>query len=163
MFKQILTTLDGSEYSERALRYAGELATMAGAQIALLSVVQVASSTFETVDEDAARIRGAQALAYLEEKAQTLRDGGIPDVTTHVRFGQPALAITELARELHADLIAMSTQGLGADGHYTVGSVALKVLMSAPCPVLLVRINKPEPPKNVAEERWQSEGGANVG
>jgi nucleotide-binding universal stress UspA family protein len=76
VFKQILTTLDGSEYSERALRYAGELATIAGAQIDLLSVVQTATSPFETVDDDVARIRGAQVLAYLGEKAQALRDGG---------------------------------------------------------------------------------------
>jgi hypothetical protein len=57
----------------------------------------------------------------------------------------------------------MSTQGLGADDRYGLGSVALQVLMTAHCPVFMTRINRPEPPRTLAEERWQGEGGANVG
>jgi nucleotide-binding universal stress UspA family protein len=34
----------------------------------------------------------------------------------------------------------MSTHGLVATGHYAVGSVALKVLMTAECPVFMGRI-----------------------
>jgi nucleotide-binding universal stress UspA family protein len=126
-------------------------------------VVPTGTHPLEIADAEASRIRNARALAYLEEKAQALREAGVAQVAAHVRTGQPAAVITEVARELHADLIIMSTQGLGADGRYTVGSVALKVLMTAPCPIFMVRINKPEPPKNPEEERWQWEGGANVG
>ena len=163
MFTQILTTLDGSEYGERALGYARDLALPAGARIALLTVVPTGTSPLETADAEATRTRSARALAYLEERAQVLREAGVVEVAAEVRTGQPAAVITEVARELHADLIVMSTQGLGADGRYTVGSVALKVLMTAHCPIFMVRINKPEPPKDVEEERWQGEGGANVG
>jgi hypothetical protein len=35
--------------------------------------------------------------------------------------------------------------------------------MTAPCPVFMVRINRPEPPRNADEERWQEEGGGHVG
>lgn len=158
MFRQILTTLDGSEYAERALNYTRDLARIADAHVKLLMVVSATGPSNPTNDS-----RGRAALAYLEPEAIILREAGISEVETQVMFGEPAQLITEAAREQQADLIVMSTQGLGADGRYAVGSVALQVLMTAPCPVFLVRINKPEPPRTAAEERWQAEGGRNVG
>lgn len=163
MFTQILVPLDGSEYGERALQYAEDLAAIAGARVSLLAVVASVDSPVAPASSESTEHRGRLWLTYLEEKAQTLRETGLPEVATHVRFGEPARMIADLAREEHADLIVMSTEGLGADGRYALGSVALKVLMTAPCPVFMVRINRPELPRTVAEERWQSEGGANVG
>ena len=163
MFTQILTTLDGSEYAERALTYTRDLAKIADARVSLLAVVPTVHSAGAPVATEPDELRAKAAREYLEEKAEALRGDGVPDVTILVRFGDPAHLITEAARELDADLIVMSTQGVGADGCYALGSVALKVLMTAPCPIFMVRINKPEPPRSVAEERWQGEGGANVG
>ncbi len=48
--------------------------------------------------------------------------------------------IVQYAREHDIDLVVMSTHGIGAKGGYAMGSVALKVLQTAPCPVLLRRI-----------------------
>jgi nucleotide-binding universal stress UspA family protein len=163
MFTQILVPLDGSAYGERALQYARDLATIAGAHVSLLSVVVAVDSPVVPAPEQPEEHRGRAWLAYLDEKAEALREAGVAEVATYVRFGEPARLITELAREQTADLIVMSTEGLGADGRYALGSVALKVLMTASCPVFMVRINRPEPPKTPAEERWQAEGGANVG
>ncbi|MEZ4503421.1 MAG: universal stress protein [Dehalococcoidia bacterium] len=163
MFTQILTTLDGSEYSERALGYARDLASVSGARVALLTVVPTRTSRLDETDADGLEGRKVRAFDYLEEKAQALREAGVAEVTVNVRFGQPSTTIAELAGELHADLIVMSTHGAGADELLGIGSVALKVLMVASCPVLMVRVNTPEPPRNLAEERWQWEGGANVG
>ena len=128
--------------------------------LAVIPTVHSAGAPAATQPDDQ---RAKAALAYLKEKAEALHVAGVSDVATQVCHGEPARLITETARELDADLIVMSTQGLGADGRYALGSVALKVLMTAPCPVFLVRINKPEPPRSAAEERWQGEGGANVG
>jgi nucleotide-binding universal stress UspA family protein len=166
MFNQILITLDGSEYSERALPYGRDLARISGGRVTLLTVIATASAPFHVVDPDTTERLGQRTMAYLEEKAEALREPGIPNVTPHVSFGPPPQMIAELAREHDTDLIVMSTQGLGADDadpRYALGSVALRVLMIAPCPLLMVRINKPEPPRDVAEQRWQWEGGANVG
>lgn len=163
MFTQILVPLDGSAYGERALLYAQDLAAIAGARVSLVAVVVSVDSPIVPVPEQPEEHRGRAWLAYLEEKAQALRDAGVSEVAPYVRFGEPARQITELAREQDADLIVMSTEGLGADGRYALGSVALKVLMTAPCPVFMVRINRPQPPRTPAEERWQAEGGANVG
>lgn len=164
MFNHILVTLDGSEYGERALTYAANLAQTAGARVSLLSVIVTAAespgaSGSAQPDEN----RGRLWLNYLDQQAEVLRKAGVSEVLTSVRYGEPARMIAELAREQQVDLIVMSTQGSGADDRYALGSVGMKVLMTAPCPVFMVRINKPEPPRTVAEERWQAEGGGNVG
>jgi nucleotide-binding universal stress UspA family protein len=162
MFDRIAVTLDGSEYAERALVCSRDLAMLAGASMHLISVL-VADEPTAPTDPGREERRHEHWLAYLGQKADELRAAGVVDVSTHVRSGGAARAIAEFAGEVHADLIVMSTQGLGADERYALGSVALKVLMTAPCPVLMVRINKPAPPRGEAEERWQEEGGANVG
>jgi len=160
MFTQILTTLDGSEFSERALFYTRGLAKPLGARVTLLTVVDTREGA---PPSESHQEQGKHSLEYLDEKAAAVREDGPDDVDTLVKYGEPARLIAETARELRADLIVMSTEGLGAHGDYALGSVALNVLMTAPCPVFMVRINKPEPPRTPAEERWQGEGGRNVG
>ena len=157
MFSHILIPLDGSAYGERVLAYAADLAALGAGRVTLLTVIPS-----EGADAgDAAEVDRCRA--YLDEHATTLRSAGIEDVATDVRSGVVAAAIAEAARELGVDLIAMSTQGLSAQSDEGLGSVASKVLVSAPCLGFMVRIRRPDPPKGVAEERWQSEGGANVG
>ena len=160
MFTQILTTLDGSEFSERSLVFARYLAKSTGARVTLLSVVDSAEGASPSESQQE---RGKRSLEYLTQQAASLREDGPEDVDTLVKYGEPARLIAETARELRADLIVMSTEGVGAHGDYALGSVALNVLMTAPCPLFMVRINKPEPPRTPAEERWQGEGGRNVG
>jgi len=157
MFNHILIPLDGSDYGERVLGYAADLASISGARVTLLTIVPSDGQLAEDQGE-AARCR-----AYLAEHATTLTNLGVEVVETDVRSGVIAAAIVEAARVLEVDLIAMSTQGLSAESDEGLGSVASQVLVSAPCPVFMVRIRRPDPPKGVAEERWQSEGGANVG
>ena len=52
--------------------------------------------------------------------------------------GQPSVAICELAQEIGADLIIMGSRSRPGVRHLFLGSVAEKVLRSAPCPVLIV-------------------------
>lgn len=164
MFERILTTLDGSEYSDRALPYTRGLATTTGASVHLLSIADTGESPFESTAVEPDESVGRPWLRYLEGAAEQLREDGVPEVSVNLRFGEPARLITEAARDLRADVIIMSTQGLGGDAdRQALGSVAMKVLMTAPCPVFMVRIQRPEPPRTVAEERWQGEGGRNVG
>ena len=51
----------------------------------------------------------------------------------------PAAAIADYAKEERIDLIVMGTHGRGAIAHLLLGSVAERVVRSAPCPVLTVR------------------------
>jgi len=159
---QILVTLDGSKYGERSLRYARDLAQLAGSSVQIVSVVPSPDDA-DTGGPALAAARAARWGQYLEEKAAELREAGVANVEVHLLHGEPASEITDLARDTGADVVVMSTHGLGANGRHALGSVALKVLMTAPCPVFLVRIVELTPPVSLAEERWQDEGGANVG
>jgi len=53
--------------------------------------------------------------------------------------GPAAITIVEQAEKLSADLIVMGTRGNSGLKHLLLGSVAERVLQSAPCPVLTVR------------------------
>lgn len=86
--------------------------------------------------------RPARAERYLAEQMSRLRASGLTSVDAEVRYGDTATCIVDAAREAGSDLIAMSTHGLGASGRYALGSVAFKVLMTAPCPVFMVRIQE---------------------
>lgn len=144
MFNHLLVPLDGSEYGARALAYAEGLAREAGAQISLLSVLLRPTSEsapqVPKLDEQSRR----RAEEHLETTAESVRTRSAAQVSTTVEFGEPAERITEYARSHAVDLIVMSTHGLGATGRYAIGSVALKVLMTAPCPVFMVRIEQPK-------------------
>lgn len=163
MFQHLLVPLDGSEYAERALKYASNLATVTGAEVTLLAVIEGTGSPASIVDPSPDPVRAQTSLEYLDEQAEQLQGDGGGRVSTRVVSGAPALAIVETARALPADLIIMSTEGLGAHGEFALGSVAMSVLQTAHCPVFMVRIDKPDPAQSEAEERWQAEGGGNVG
>jgi nucleotide-binding universal stress UspA family protein len=63
-------------------------------------------------------------------------------VRTVIRKGPAPAEIVALAAEERADLVVMGTHGRGGVSRVLLGSVADRVLRTAPCPVLTVR--KPE-------------------
>lgn len=92
-----------------------------------------------------------QAEAILEGLAAPLRGHGI-EVDTVVRQGYPASVIGHEAIERHADLIAVGTRGRSGLARFMMGSVAERVLHSAPCPVLSVRRPDPADPIPLSSE-----------
>jgi len=54
-------------------------------------------------------------------------------------IGTPAGSIVEYAGAHDIDLIVMGTHGRGGMSHLLMGSVAERVVRTAPCPVLTVR------------------------
>ena len=60
------------------------------------------------------------------------------------RVGTTAVEIANHAKETNADLIVMGTHGRSGLSHALLGSIAEKVIRSAPCPVVTVR-SAPEP------------------
>ena len=59
--------------------------------------------------------------------------------TAEAVLGPAATSIVEYAERLGADLIVMGTHGRGGMAHLLLGSVAERVVRTAPCPVLTVR------------------------
>ena len=60
------------------------------------------------------------------------------NIDRQYEFGHPVTQITRLAEENDADLIVMGTHGRGMAAHMLLGSVAERLVRSAPCPVLTV-------------------------
>ena len=141
MFKHLLVPLDGSEYALRALASGEGIAKLAGARLTLLSVLLRPEAEGALHVGKLDERSHDQLQAELDALAATVKErSGLSEVDAVVLFGQPAHQITEYSNANDVDLITMSTHGLGATGHYAVGSVALKVLMTAKCPVFMVRI-----------------------
>ena len=83
-----------------------------------------------------------------ERLADALTQVGIP-TTPHLRTGDPAREIIELARERGADLIVTGTRGLGSLDRLLLGSVARNVLIHSGASVLVVR---PTPERRRSDE-----------
>lgn len=113
--KRILVPHDFSKTSEAALTYAMGLARRFDATLDVLNVVAEFEGDNKTLDEN--RLLGA---------------------TFHQRAGTPHVEISRFAKDCDVDLIVMGTHGRGFVGHAVMGSVAEKVVRTAPCPVLTV-------------------------
>ena len=156
MYRRILVTLDGSPLAEQVLPHVkAVLEGRAGVHVYLLSVAQVvdlaAASAMvypmavypgEPFDETGERKRVEDELRnYLRGVEKNLAQAGV-ELSSEVRFGNPANEIISYAHDIQADLIAMCTHGRSGIARWTYGSVADRVLRVAECPILLVRAKK---------------------
>jgi nucleotide-binding universal stress UspA family protein len=146
LFKKILLPLDGSETAAQAIPYAEELATLSGATLVLLQVVAdkreevLLTKDFKVKMPTGQQIQEAvdHSTRVLQRFADELNLRKIPTETV-VDVGDTATKILDYAAHNNVDLIVMCTHGRTALARWVYGSVASKVLSSAPCPVFLVR------------------------
>lgn len=142
--RRILVPTDFSDRSDAALAYAIDLAKRLGSSIHVLHVIDDAS--FTAVYPDAISVELAGVRAQLTDEAKRRLDAladrctarGVP-ATSEVIVGRPARAISETAAARGSDLIVMATHGRSGLAHLMLGSVAERVLRTAPCAVLTVR------------------------
>jgi nucleotide-binding universal stress UspA family protein len=147
MYKSILVALDGSPWAESIIPFVEQVAGPLDLEIILLHVVPPlpvgARTALGRSVEDDVRIRTGQAHEYLAPQAAELRAKGIR-VQAEVRSGDAYAEILAGAREVGADLVAMTTHGRGGLGRLLLGSVADAVLRQAEVPVLLMRATERE-------------------
>jgi len=140
----ILVPVDFSEHSDTALRYATMLAQRVGGSIELLHVVEDpfvsgawSSEAFTpNIPELLDRVI-ADARVRLDA-LQSASASEAVGLTTNVVTGRPAHAIVERAQSGAFGLIVMGTHGRTGLSHLVLGSVAERVVRTAPCPVLTV-------------------------
>jgi nucleotide-binding universal stress UspA family protein len=137
--KKILVPHDFSDTSEAAVRYALALAHNFGAKLHLLHVSEKAR--FEMATEFPLGLDGTLEDAVRERLLKILTPREQIDFKPIFEFrsGAPATEIARYAKEADVDLIVMGTHGRGFVAHAVLGSVAEKVVRTAPCPVLTVR------------------------
>ena len=145
MYRRALVPLDGSMVAEAIVPFILEIAGPLDMEVALLRVVVpapplVVEGSSHVIVEDVEKLR-TDAEEYLHSVAASLRGRGVR-VTVQVRFGEAVSEILAGARDVGADLIAMTTHGRGGLGRLLFGSVAEAVLRQAEIPVFLMRQTK---------------------
>ena len=140
--QRILLPTDFSEFSAEATKYASALAEQFGAELHLLYVV-------DELPVLAPDYGGMNWQDFLDEMQTAARQqlASVLDpqwkagqqVVEDVRRGTPFLEIVRYAKENDIDLIVLGTHGRSGLSHVLIGSVAERVVRSAPCPVLTVR------------------------
>ncbi|HXT33122.1 MAG TPA: universal stress protein [Vicinamibacterales bacterium] len=146
LLKTILVATDFSPASAAALTYGRELASSFGARLLVAHVAGnvltrpyaggdgisfVDPALQRTLEADA---RGRLELVLSNEDREQRRSRAIV-----LASNSPAAAIVEYAEEEGVDLIVLGTHGRGGVAHLLLGSVAERVVRTAPCPVLTVR------------------------
>lgn len=155
-FKKILAPLDFSAQSPDVVRVAADLSKRYQAPLTLVYVYQ----PFVYMLPEGALAYAATQLTdmfveFERNLASSKRDAdaaGAYRTEVRVLQGAPAYEIVEFARTHDFDLIVMGTHGRTGIKHALIGSIAEKVVRTAPCPVLTVRPTEIEEVKPVLQE-----------
>jgi universal stress protein A len=141
--KVTVVAIDFSAVGRRALHWALEHVAQVGGS---LHAVHVVDRHWRATDlkTDAGAI--ARELGDVERVAtDELRalvgehHGRVPAIHEHVAMGKPADEIVRVARELGAQTIVIGSHGHDSIAHLLVGSVAERVVRTAPCTVVVVK------------------------
>jgi nucleotide-binding universal stress UspA family protein len=143
MYKRVLVGTDGSNAAEKAVDHAIQLCKSMGAELIVVSVVDLESvSGIEQTDEEVYR----RVQSDLEKRANEILDNVEKKadkekvlVKKIVQVGDPADVIVELAKREKVDLTVVGTKGLLGAKRVVLGSTAEKIVRWASIPVLVVR------------------------
>jgi nucleotide-binding universal stress UspA family protein len=145
--RRILVPHDFSDSAERALSYALTFAQKFGGRVTVVHAYEIptlgaSESLVASLEfaEEVAREAG-KTLAGIANRA---RKSNL-EVETVLRRGTAWVEINAVAEQMKADLIVMGTHGRKGVSRFLLGSVAEKVVRTAPCPVLTVHAAKGHP------------------
>ena len=142
--ENILVATDFSEAADAALAYGRALARNFGATLHVLHVaddiyVRLGGDAYVAVLPELQRDVEEAARKRLAELLVDDDPDPLPTKPVVVTASASALAIVDYARNSAIDLVVVGTHGRGAVAHLLMGSVAERVVRTAPCPVLTVR------------------------
>jgi nucleotide-binding universal stress UspA family protein len=126
--RHIVLATDGSRFADTAAVTAGALARVCNTPITVASV---------TTDDQAPEVR-AEAAQAVERVVAHMRAEGTA-VEGKVLHGEPAAAITEVARASGADLIVTGSHGRTGLERVLIGSTSERILNATECAVLVVK------------------------
>lgn len=143
-FDKILTAVDFSESSEYAFEYALTLARQFQSELTVMHVINepvdlrgfyVPHISFEQLEKEIEEGAGKMMETFCQNKM-----GDFTGFSTAVVAGIPYEEIIRKAEETGASLIVLGTHGRTGIDHLIFGSTAERVVRSAACPVLTIRM-----------------------
>ena len=131
----ILTPVDGSAPSLRAVELAAKLTTGLNSKLTILAVHQYIVGRKVTTD-----VQSQEDVDHLLKSSRsTATSFGLKDVTAvELKSRDVAHTIVDYAEKNGIDLIVMGAAGLGNIKSFVIGSVSADVLRKSVCPVTIV-------------------------
>ena len=152
MFRTVLVPLDRSSLAEEAIGRATSIARGSGAD-ATIDIVLVHEpfpfAGYADLPWDGGESEVEQK--YVEAIAAEIQSGANVQTTCAVLRGEPAEMICQRVRDIHADLVVMTSHGRTGFSRAWLGSVADAVMRNSPVPVLMLR------PEHGASDRRAAE------
>src|SRR6478672_6805582 len=139
-FRHIVVPLDGSPLAEQILEKVIPLAKVEEAEITLVHVLTPSEDAYSNIEDRKLpwwEKKVASALAYLNRRAIEVRAKGVAASVDVVIGERVAETLTDYARRIGADLIAIATHGRGGFARVIRGSVADGVTKSAMSSILV--------------------------
>lgn len=147
MAYKILLPTDGSEASERAGEYAISEASLSGADIIVLNVIDMdylnslpQRDLREKLDEEL-REEGKRAVEKFEKKIEEEQCAGNCkniNLITMIKKGKPEEVILQTAKEENVDQIIMGKSGKHGLERFFLGSTTERVVRKAKVPVNII-------------------------
>lgn len=143
-FEKILVATDFSDCAVEACSYALTLAHKFDASLLVLHVINepvdlrgfyVPHISFDQLEKEIADGAASMLESFCRENIKDFNN-----YTTAVVSGVPYEEIIRTAQEQNASLIVIGTHGRSGLDHLIFGSTAERVVRSAPCPVLTIRL-----------------------
>jgi len=144
---KILVPTDFSEYSDKALRQAFDIAKQYGAKVYVFHVIH--ERVVDTIDDaglsypsyikdmEARMVEGAKK--KLQEEIDKFPQTKELEIYSEVVIGHTSEAILAEEKSKGIDLIVIASLGRTGTAKYLIGSVARNILKGAKCPVLLTK------------------------
>ena len=138
--RKLLVPVDFSDFSERALAVAADLAEKFGATLHLVHVYPAAAYVAPPL------IAGPVVVGQFREESQRVFDAFVArvkgelkaEIDASLQEGVPHVEIIRCATDVKADMIVMGTHGRTGLDHLLLGSVAERVVRGSTIPVLTV-------------------------
>ena len=140
MYKKILIPTDGSEHAKRAAKHAKWIAKSANSEILVMNVYETSSLNpirSRDLKKDMMKMWIEDARKNLDDVLKIL-NGVDLKINTQVKEGRPAETILDTIKNENIDLVVMGSSGKNAIDRIFIGSVAEKVVRSAPTAVMIV-------------------------
>jgi len=139
VYDSILLSYDGSDFSKKALEHSCKLSKTDGSEITAIYVIPRYEEMIEFFATSFIKDNLRHDAEKIMENARAIaKDNGVK-INTEIAEGDEAEKITETANRLKADLIVRGTHRWTGFNKAIMGSVAERVFINAPCPVLVVK------------------------
>lgn len=138
LYMKILVPVDGSEYSEKALLHACELAKSYNGKLFVMYVVDKSIPLNLLDRKEYLQLLRKYGKKTIQQASEITKKNGIESKQI-IKEGSVIKEIVNFAKKENCNLIVVGSKGLGATARFFLGSVSSKLANNSSCSVLIVK------------------------